>query len=96
MTTDTRFFNQNFFNSMPKIVVKVDRKAHTRSQTQEDKKVTQQMELNLMTTQIITGELLQARVPPKLNPAHQYLEFKDLKSSWRIGSFSLLKKTRPS
>lgn len=38
MTTDTRFFNQNFFNSMPKIVVKVDRKAHTRSQTQEDKK----------------------------------------------------------
>jgi hypothetical protein len=38
MSARTRFFNQNFFNKMPKIVVKVDRKAHTRSQTQEDKR----------------------------------------------------------
>lgn len=38
MTTAARFFNQNFLDSMPKIVVKVDRKAHTRSQTHEDKK----------------------------------------------------------
>jgi hypothetical protein len=38
MSMETRFFNQNYLNLMPKIVVKVDRKAHTRSQTQEDKK----------------------------------------------------------
>ena len=34
-------FYQNFLNLMPKIVVKVDRKTHTRSHTHEDKKVHQ-------------------------------------------------------
>lgn len=31
-------FYQNFLNLMPKIVIKVDRKAHTRSRTHDDKK----------------------------------------------------------
>lgn len=39
MSLRTRFFNHSFLNKMPKIVVKVDRSAQTRSKTLDEKKV---------------------------------------------------------
>lgn len=39
MSSEARFFNHSFLNKMPKIVIKVDRSAHTRSKTQDEKKV---------------------------------------------------------
>lgn len=38
MSSVTRFFNQNILNEMPKIVIQVDRSAHTRSKTQVERK----------------------------------------------------------
>lgn len=39
MSVRSRFFNHCFLNKMPKIVVKVDRSAQTRSKTHDEKKV---------------------------------------------------------
>lgn len=74
---------------MPKIVVKVDRKTHTRSKTHEDKKVIQLTWPIPMNTQNNKEEQLQPKALQNTNPALQYLEFKDLRFAWRTASSSL-------